>query len=210
VAVNRSEGLLVEAQPLRAAAEICRSLVDGVGVANGALVLAADPAWAGAINTVLVKKGVRVSELRRLEDTEETSKLGVPAPEEERRRNASCAATLGNSKIGAEIRSTRLLVRDIVELTISGALDSGIRKRLTEIAQLLQVYARLAELEIAAGERLKAGDVALPEDTAEKVKEGAYGEDGKMREGKELVEELSQAMRAKGHDPTPIREAMDG
>jgi hypothetical protein len=29
-----------------------------------ALLLEADPAWAGAINTVLVNKGVRVSELR--------------------------------------------------------------------------------------------------------------------------------------------------
>jgi hypothetical protein len=133
-----------------------------------------------------------------------------PAYAEERRRNASRAATLGNSKIGAEIRSTRLLVRDIVELTISGALDSVMRKRLTEVAQLLQVYCRLAELEIAAGERPRAGDVVLPEVTAEKVKEWAHGEDGKMREGKELVEELSQAMRAKGHDPTPIREAMGG
>jgi hypothetical protein len=53
-----------------------------------------------------------------------------------RRRNASGAATLGNSKIGAEIRSTRPLVRDIVELTISGDLDPLIRKRLTEVTQL--------------------------------------------------------------------------
>ena len=82
MAVNRSEGLLLEAQPLRAAAEICRRLVDRVRVADGALLLAADPAWAGAINTVLVKKGVRVNELRRLEDTLETSTFGVPALEE--------------------------------------------------------------------------------------------------------------------------------
>jgi hypothetical protein len=34
---------------------------------DGALMLDADPAWAGAINTVLVKSGVRVSELRRSE-----------------------------------------------------------------------------------------------------------------------------------------------
>lgn len=64
-----------------------------------------------------------------------------PAVAQRRSRNASRAATLGNSKIGAEIRSTRLLVRGIVELAISGDLDSLIRKRLTEIAQLLQVYA---------------------------------------------------------------------
>ena len=38
-------------------------MVAGVRVADGALLLDADPAWAGAINTVLVTKGVRVSEL---------------------------------------------------------------------------------------------------------------------------------------------------
>ena len=85
MAVNRSEGLLVEARPLRAAEEICRRLVDRVRVANGALLLAADPAWAGAINTVLAKKGVRVNELRRVgeaasSDTHEVSTLGVSSP----------------------------------------------------------------------------------------------------------------------------------
>src|SRR5918994_140991 len=110
---------------------------------------------------------------------------------EERRRNASRAATLGNSKIGAEIRSTRLLVRDIVELTISGDLDSLIRKRLTEIAQLLQVYARLAELEIAAGEKPRAGDVVLPDDTAGRVRESTESEEARVRERKEMADELS-------------------
>jgi hypothetical protein len=66
MAAMRSEGLLVEAQPLRVAEGICRTLIGGVRIADGALLLAADPAWAGAINTVLVKKGVRVNELRRL------------------------------------------------------------------------------------------------------------------------------------------------
>jgi len=131
-----------------------------------------------------------------------------PAVARRRSRNASRAATLGNSKIGAEIRNTRLLVRDIVELTISGDLDSLIRKRLTEIAQLLQVYARLAELEITAGERPMAEEVALPENTAERVREWSEGEEANVREREELVEELSVAMRAHGHDPTPIREMM--
>ena len=79
-----------------------------------------------------------------------------PEYAQERRRNASRAAALGNSKIGAEIRSTRLLVRDIVELTITNDLNPSVRKRLTEVVQLLQVYARLAELEIAVGEKPRA------------------------------------------------------
>ena len=57
---NGSEGLLlVRAEPLRLAQEISRTMVDVARVADGALLLDADPAWARAINTVLVKKGAR-------------------------------------------------------------------------------------------------------------------------------------------------------
>lgn len=84
--VNRSEGMLLEAQPLRVAEEISRRMVN-VQVVDGVLLLDADPTWAGAINTVLIKKGVRVNELRRVEDTltsdtQEISTLGVPSPKE--------------------------------------------------------------------------------------------------------------------------------
>jgi hypothetical protein len=47
---------------------VCRGPVNDVLVVDGALMLDADPTWAGAINTVLVKRGVRVSELRRAGD----------------------------------------------------------------------------------------------------------------------------------------------
>ncbi len=62
---SRSEGLLLRAEPMERAEELARRMVEEVRVVDGALLLDADPAWAGAINTVLVKKGVRVSELRR-------------------------------------------------------------------------------------------------------------------------------------------------
>jgi hypothetical protein len=133
-----------------------------------------------------------------------------PAVAKRRSRNASRAATLGNSKVGAEIRSTRLMVREPLETTISGNLDPVVRKRLAEITQLLQVYARLAELEIADGEKPRAGDVKLPADIPERVREWAEGEEAKAREREALVEELSTAMEAEGRDPTPIREAMGG
>jgi hypothetical protein len=61
-------GLLVRAEPLELAQSVCEGLVDEVRIIDGALLLAADPAWAWAINTVLVMKDVRVSELRRAED----------------------------------------------------------------------------------------------------------------------------------------------
>jgi hypothetical protein len=61
---NRTEGLLVRAEPLELAEEICNRMVE-VRVADDALLLDIDPAWAGAINTVLVEKGVMVSELTK-------------------------------------------------------------------------------------------------------------------------------------------------
>jgi type III secretion system FlhB-like substrate exporter len=133
-----------------------------------------------------------------------------PAVAQRRSRNASRAATLGNSRIGAEIRSTRLMVRELLELTLSNELHLQVRKRLTEVVQLLQVYCRLVELELTAGEKPALGDVSLPEDTKERITEWAADEEAKVRERKELVEELSQAMKDHGHDPTPIREMMGG
>jgi hypothetical protein len=50
----------------------------------------------------------------------------------------------------------------------------------------------------------------LPESTKERVTEWAEGEESKVREREELVEELSQAMKALGHDPTPVRQVMGG
>ena len=65
--VNRrgEEGLLVRAEPLELAEEISHRMVEVERLEDGALLLNVDPAWAGAINAVLVKKGVRVSELRK-------------------------------------------------------------------------------------------------------------------------------------------------
>ena len=57
--------LLVRAEPLERAEEISQRMVDVVRVEDGALLLDADPKLAGAINAVLVNKGVRVKEIRK-------------------------------------------------------------------------------------------------------------------------------------------------
>jgi hypothetical protein len=62
---GREEALLVRAEPLGLAEEISQRMVDVVRVEDGALLLEVDPRWAGAINTVLVTKGVRVNEIRK-------------------------------------------------------------------------------------------------------------------------------------------------
>ena len=60
------ESLVVRAEPLGEAAEICGRLagVDGVEVAGGALRLSTEPGRAAEINAKLVSAGLRVSELR--------------------------------------------------------------------------------------------------------------------------------------------------
>jgi len=58
--------LLVRAEHLGRAEQICRRMVGGVLPTGGALELEADPAWTAALQKVLVKRGVRVSELRRM------------------------------------------------------------------------------------------------------------------------------------------------
>jgi hypothetical protein len=65
VVENRNEGLLIRAEPLRWAQEVCQRMVDVVRIANGALLLEVDPRLAGALNAVLVEKGVRVKEIRK-------------------------------------------------------------------------------------------------------------------------------------------------
>ncbi len=68
---RREEGLLVRAEPLEWAQQITHRMVDVVRYEDGALLLEVDPEWAGAINTVLVKKGVRVNELREQSTAEQ-------------------------------------------------------------------------------------------------------------------------------------------
>ena len=58
-----AEGLLVRAEPLEWAEEVSQRMVHVERTMDGALFLEAEPTWAGAINMVLVLKGVRVSEL---------------------------------------------------------------------------------------------------------------------------------------------------
>lgn len=80
MAAKGCDGLLMRAQPLGAAEEISRRIVD-VQVMGDTLLLDADPAWAGANNTFLVKKGLRVNELRAVSDMslpEDKSRGSVP------------------------------------------------------------------------------------------------------------------------------------
>jgi hypothetical protein len=66
-------------------------------------------------------------------------------------------------------------------------------------------YCRLAELEIAAGDRPRAGDVSLPEDTSERLKEWAEGE----AEREHKREAFMGKLQAVAKDPMAALEEMD-
>jgi hypothetical protein len=61
---KRNEGLLVEAEPLDVAEQLCDRAAEVRVVVDGKLLLEANPVWAGAINEVFVNRGVRVNEIR--------------------------------------------------------------------------------------------------------------------------------------------------
>ena len=93
------------------------------------------------------------------------------------------------------------MVRDLVETTVSGDLHPTVKKRLSEVVGLLQVYSRLAELEIAAGDVPRfpgKGYVALPEDTAEKAKAWAEGEAQRERQREAFLEKLKAVAKNPG------------
>jgi len=66
------------------------------------------------------------------------------------------------------------MVRELLEVTLSGNLDPIVRKRLAEVVQLVQSYCRLAELELASVKAPRfpgKGYVTLPENTIERAEE---------------------------------------
>ena len=106
-------------------------------------------------------------------------------------------------------------MRGLVYLTVSNELHPNVKKCLIEIVQILQVYARLTELELAAGEEgPKVGPlpVALPGDVGEKVREWVDGEEAKVREkeeeraeGKRALSEAAGLAESVGYDAEALR-----
>jgi hypothetical protein len=126
---------------------------------------------------------------------------------EERRASASRAATAKHSSVGKELREVRELIWELLELITTDRLSLKVRKRLTEIVQLLQCYLRAAELEMrAAEEPLKSDpDVAgLKAQVLERIEELEERE----REREEKLSELVPAMEARGHDTGSLRAVM--
>jgi len=132
-----------------------------------------------------------------------------PARAEERRRNASRAATAKHSSVTRELKEVRELIWELLELSVTERLSTGVRKRLTEIIQLLQCYLRAVELEMRAVEEPLRSDLDVAGLRAQVL--GRIAELEKLeRERNEMLAELVPAMESRGYDTGAVRAVMDG
>lgn len=114
-----------------------------------------------------------------------------PARAEERSRNAKRAATLKHDSVAKEIRGMREDIRELIHLTVNDELPAMARKKLTDMVQLSQTYARLTELELAAGGKPERGSVALGLDLPEKARQYVAAEEPQDSEADGDEAELS-------------------
>ena len=132
-----------------------------------------------------------------------------PVRAEERRRNASHAATAKHSSVARELRKVRELIWELLNVLLSDRLSAGVRKRLTEVVQLLQCYLRAAELEMRAAEEPLRSDLDVAGLKAQVL--GRIEElEAREREREELLAELVSAMEGRGYDTGAVKAAMGG
>jgi hypothetical protein len=128
---------------------------------------------------------------------------------EERRRNASRAASAKHSSVAQELRDVRDLIWELLGLTIADRLPHKARKELQNVVQLLQCYLRAVELGMrAAEEPLKANlDVAgLKAQVLERIELLEEQE----REKEELLAGVAAVAEEHGLDAGPLKAVLGG
>jgi hypothetical protein len=132
-----------------------------------------------------------------------------PDHAEERRASASRAATAKHSSVGKELREVREFIWELLSLVISERLSLGVRKRLTEIVQLLECYLRAAELEMRVAEEPLKTDLDVKGLKAQ-VQERIETLEERKREREQLLSELVPAMESRGYDTQAVKAVMGG
>jgi hypothetical protein len=127
-----------------------------------------------------------------------------PARAEERRRNASHAATAKHSSVARELREVRDLIWELLVLTIADGLPHRARRELQTIVQLLQCYLRAAELEMRAAEEPLQADLDVAGLRAQVLGRIEVLE-ARERERGEILSELVPAMEARGQDAGAVK-----
>jgi hypothetical protein len=132
-----------------------------------------------------------------------------PARADERRRNASHAASAKHSSVGKELRDLRDLIWELLGLTIADRLPHKARKELQNVVQLLQCYLRAVELEMrAAEEPLRSNvDVAgLKTQVLARIE--VLEEQEREKEG--LLAGVAAAVGEHGLDAGPLKAVLGG
>src|SRR5215203_1034198 len=130
-----------------------------------------------------------------------------PARAEERRRNASHAATAKHSSIGKELREVRELILELLGVLLSDQLHVRVRKELQSVVQLLQCYLRAAELEMRAAEEPLKGNLDAAGLKAQVL--GRIEElEAQEREREEIMSELVPAMEGRRYDTGAVKAVM--
>ena len=132
-----------------------------------------------------------------------------PAQAEERRRNASRAATMKHSSIGKELREVRELILELLGVLISDRLPPSIKKELQSVVQLLQCYLRAAELEMRAAEEPLQADMDV-KGLRTQVLERIELLEERERERQEILSELVPVMEGQGYDTDVVKAVMGG
>jgi hypothetical protein len=132
-----------------------------------------------------------------------------PSRAEERRRSASRAASAKHSRVGRELREVRGLIRDLLQVLLADELPTRVKRELTNVIQLLQTYARLAELEMRVAEGPLKGDLDVGGLKAQ-VLERIEALEERERERQELLAELAPLMESSGYDAGDVRALLGG
>lgn len=132
-----------------------------------------------------------------------------PAQAEERRRNASRAATAKHSSIGREMREVRELILELLGVLLSDNLPLRVRKELQNVVQLLQCFLRAAELEMRAAEEPLKSDLDVAGLRAQ-VLERIETLEEREREREKILTELVPAMEARGYEAGSVKAVLGG
>jgi hypothetical protein len=128
---------------------------------------------------------------------------------EERKQSASRAATLKHSSISKELRDIRELILELLNVLLSDRLPVGVRKRLTEIVQLLQCFLRAAELEMRVAEEPLKSDLDVTGLRAQ-VLQRIEDLEERERERQEILDELAPLMESRGYNSQALKAVMGG
>jgi hypothetical protein len=130
-----------------------------------------------------------------------------PARAEERRRNASHAATTKHSSVAQELRDVRNLIWELLNLTLEdGVLGSRTRRHLQGVVQLLQCYLRAVELEMRAAEAPLKSDLDVKRLKAQVLERLAVLEE-REREKEELLAGVTAVAEEHGLDVVQTKTA---